>query len=252
MEVQVHGGARPTPFLRARDAFETEFDLDRPVKVFVRNDPDERTRTSHTEEFHYLTISTAAARGGMGRELALHEFAHMYRHEEGHASHQQSTREAIFLAGTGRTVPRSRVLQCYQIANHMKDIYADDLTLRVTPAERLVAFLESSIAQSLTEYPNTRAPTNGIPVTPRPDADIRAVNAAFALGLLERHDVLPADHQLRELAQLVANRAPGVPFDEYREVFRTLPDDPDASTYRRYLVDITRRHLADENMTASD
>lgn len=245
MEVQVQGGARPTPFLRARDAFETEFDLERPVKVFVREDPGERTRTGHTEDHHVLTISKSAARGGMGRELALHEFAHMYRHEEEHVSHVQSTREAIYLAGTGRSVTRERVLQCYQIANHMKDIYADDLTLCVTPPSRLIAFLESSIAKSLSDGPNAAPLANGKPVHPRPDATIRAVNAAFALGLLERHDALPTQHHLRELAQVVADRAPAVPFEEYRDMFRTLPEDPDPSTYRRQLVDVTRTHLAE-------
>lgn len=247
MEVQVQGGARPTPFLRARDAFQTEFDLERPVKVFVRDDPDERTWTSHTEDHHRLNISVAAARGGMARELALHEFAHMFRHEEGHASHIQSTREAIYLAGTGRSVQRERVLQCYQIANHMKDIYADDLTLRVTPPERLIAFLESSVAGWLADGPTTFVPVDATPASPRPDPDIRAVNAAFALGLLERHDVLPADHRIRELADLVAADAPNVPFDRYRRLFRTLPEDPDTSTYRRQLVDIAREHLTNEN-----
>lgn len=243
MEVHVQGGARPTPFLRARDAFRTEFDLDRPVRIYVRDDPDERTWTSHASDHHRLNISTAAARGGMARELALHEFAHMYRHEEEHASHVQSTREAIFLAGTGRSVPRDRILQCYQIANHMKDVYADDLTLRVTPAERLVDFLESSVAGWLADAPSAVVPTNATPASPRPDPDIRAVNAAFALGLLERHDALPADHQLRELARIAAENAPAVPFERYRRLFRTLPSNPDPSTYRRRLVDVTREHL---------
>ncbi len=251
MEVQVQDGARPTPFLRARDAFQTEFDLAQPVKIYVREDPDERTRTSHAADHHRLDISRSAARGGMARELALHEFAHMYRHEEGHASHEQSTREAIYLAGAGRRIPRERILQCYQIANHMKDVYADDLTLRVTPASRLIAYLESSIASSLADRRGRFVPTGARPATPPADHAIRAVNAAFALGLLERHDVLPSDHRLRELASVVAANAPHVPFERYREHFRNLPHDPDASTYRRRLVDVTRTYLNETEETTN-
>lgn len=252
MEVQVQGGARPMPFLRARDAFQTEFDLERPVKVFVRDDPDERTWTSHASDHHRLNISAAAARGGMARELALHEFAHMYRHEEGHASHMQSTKEAIFLAGAGRRVPQDRVMQCYQIANHMKDVYADDLTLRVTPAEHLIAFLESSVARTLANGRTSFVPTNGRAVTPRPDPDINAVNAAFALGLLERHEVLPPDHRLHDLARLVAADAPNVPFDRFRRHFRSLPSDPDTSEYRRRLVDVTRDYIGDPDLAVEE
>lgn len=250
MEVQVQGNARATPFLRARDAFQTEFDLERPVKVYVRTDPDERTWTSHESDHHRLNISAAAARGGMARELALHEYAHMYRHEEGHPSHEQSTKEAIFLAGAGRTVSRDRLTQCYQIANHMKDVYADDLTLRVTPAEHLIAFLESSVAGALADTPSHRVPAEATPVTPRPDPAISAVNAAFAMGLLERHGILPDDHHLHELARITATDAPGVPFDRFRRHFRTLPEDPDPSTYRHELVDVTRTFLSGDAQAA--
>lgn len=252
MEVQVQGGARATPFLRARDTFLTEFDLSLPVKVYVRTDPDERTWTSHASTHHRLNISAAAARGGMARELALHEFAHMYRHEEGHASHVQSTKEAIFLAGAGRRVPQDRVLQCYQIANHMKDIYADDLTLRVTPAARLLDFLESSVARSLAHGSPEFVPEQGSAVTSRPDPNISAVNAAFALALLERHDALPDTHRLHELARLVAADAPRVPFDQFREQFRTLPIDPDPSEYRRLLVDITREYIGEATLAVEE
>ena len=140
------------PFLSARDLFETEHDLEWPVEVKVREDPDERTLTGHYDDDHHvLVMSEQAARGAMARELALHEYSHMLRYEQSHPSHVQSTEEALFLALTGRSVERRKLAHCYQIANHMKDIYADDITLSVAPADKLVAFLESSLAAAIAE-----------------------------------------------------------------------------------------------------
>ena len=122
MDLTVQGPGPADPFLGARDLFETERDLARPVTVDVVADPDERTRVSHDEAGHHLTISQQAASSAMARELALHEFAHMHHHERAHPSHTQDTKEAIFLALAGRSVERRKLTHCYQIANHMRDM----------------------------------------------------------------------------------------------------------------------------------
>jgi len=77
----------------------------------------------------------------------------MARYEEGHASHIQSTEEALYLGLSGETVERRKLAHCYQIANHMKDIYADDITLSVAPADKLLGFLESTLAAAVADRP---------------------------------------------------------------------------------------------------
>jgi len=263
MDVEVRGVGPAEPFLGARDLFETERTLERPVTVRIVADPDERTRVGHTDERHWLTISRQAATSAMARELALHEFGHMHRDEADHPSHTQSTEEAIFLALAGHSVERRKLTHCYQIANHMKDIYADDLWLDVVPGEKLVSFLEASLATAVADRPPDppaagrsvrRATDDGTRsgwerLTPAADPEITAVNAAFALGLLERHDLLDDDHRLHDLAHAAAADAPSVEFDRFRELFRSLEPDPDESSYRRTLVDVTRTYAGD---TAAD
>ena len=229
------------PFLSAADLFETEYDLERPVRVTVREDPDERTWAAHHEDHHVLNISRQAASSAMARELALHEFAHMARHEEAHPSHTQSTEEALFLALAGQSVERRKLTHCYQIANHMKDIYADDITLSVGPTDKLVAFLESSLAQALADRP-AEAPTDWRRLTPASDPEITAVNAAFAVALCERHDLVGPDHRIYDLAHMAAENSPDVRFDLFRRRFRSLSDDPDETEYRQTLVDVTREY----------
>ena len=257
MDVQVRGPGPADPFLGARDLFATERDLAWPVTVRIVDDPDERTRASHTDDAHRLTISRQAATSAMARELALHEFAHMHHYEADHPSHTQSTEEAIFLALAGRSVEQRKLTHCYQIANHMKDIYADDLWLEVAPADKLVAFLESSLAAAVADRPEDpgawgRAATppqeegeSTQPVsrlTSAADPEITAVNAAFALALVERHDLVAEDHRLYDLAHAAAADAPEIDLTEFKHHFSSLAPDPDESEYRKALVDVTRAY----------
>jgi hypothetical protein len=244
MDVRVQGSGPSEPFLSARDLFETEHDLDWPVEVEVRENPDERTLTGHYDDDHHvLVMSRQAATSAMARELALHEFAHMRRYEEGHPSHTQSTEEALFLALTGRSVERRKLAHCYQIANHVKDIYADDITLSVAPADKLVAFFEASLAAAVADRP-AEAPAAWELASGRADPEITAVNAAFAVALLERHDAIDHGHRLYDLAHAAARDAPEIRFDAFRRRFRSLGADPDESAYRRTLVDVTREYVA--------
>jgi hypothetical protein len=256
MDVRVGGGAQPDPFLGAADLLATEYDLDRPVRVRVRDDPDERTWTAHYDDHHVLNISRQAATSAMARELALHELAHMARHEEGHASHTQSTDEALFLALSGRSVERRKLAHCYQIANHMRDIYADDITLSVAPAAKLVQFLESSLAAAVADgrpAPGTAPGTDGSRrVSVDADPDITAVNAAFALGLVERHGLVDPDHRLYDLAAAAAVDAPAVGLDTFKRLFRTLAENPSESDFRKDLVDATRAYALDSDGQAAD
>jgi hypothetical protein len=247
MDVRVQGAVPPAPFLGARDLLETEYDLDRPVWIQVREDPDERTWTAHYDDRHVLNISKQAATSAMARELALHEYAHMARHETGHPSHTQSTREAIFLALAGQSVEKQKIAHCYQIANHMKDIYADDITLTVGPTDKLVSFLESSLAAAVADRPGTPPSTDAggwTRLTAAADPDITAVNAAFALALVERHGLVDPDHRIYDLAHAATSDAPTVSLEAFKRRFASLASDPTESGYRKALVDITRAYAS--------
>ncbi len=242
MEIRVQGPGPKEPFIRARDVFETEFSLDRRVEIDLRKDPDERTWTAHHDEYHELNMSVQTASSAMAQELALHEFSHMLRHEEQHPSHIQSTREAIFLALSGHEVHEKAIAHAYQIANHMKDIYADDLTLSVDSGEKLVSFLESELAAALLDRPSVPAGQHWERMSPGADPDITAINAAFALALLERNDCIDEDHRLYDLAFAAEKDAPRVQVGRFKEQFRTLTPDPDQGEYRKSLVEVTRAY----------
>ncbi|MFB6353481.1 MAG: DUF5781 family protein, partial [Halobacteriales archaeon] len=138
---------------------------------------------------------------------------------------------------------------CYQIANHMKDIYADDITVDVAPGDKLAAFFESELAAALADRPAARPP-GWTRLTASADPDITAINAAFALALLERHDLVDSDHRLYDLAGIAADDAPAVDLAGFRRRFRELAADPDESEYRRLLVDAVRAYAAPQGRAA--
>ncbi|MGB9986693.1 DUF5781 family protein [Salarchaeum japonicum] len=247
MDVLVQGAGPTAPFLGARDVFEIDHDLSKPVHVHVRENPDERTWAGHHDDHHVLNISRKAATSAMARELALHEYAHMHRHEEGHPSHTLSMDEVLFLALPGRQVERRVLTQCYQLANHAKDIYADDITLTVGPADKLAAFLESELAAAVSDRPEPAR--DGHRITAGADPGMTAVNAAFALALLERHDAISPTSRLYDLAHAADEDTPHVSVDEFRDRFASFADDPDQSTYRRELVDLVRAYVDSQPTT---
>jgi hypothetical protein len=252
MDLRVLGDGPADPFLSAAELLTTEYDVELPVHVRVRDDPDERTWAGHYDDRHVLNISRQAASSAMARELALHELAHMVRYEESHPSHTQSTEEALYLALAGRTVERRKVAHCYQIANHLKDIYADDITIDVAPGDKLVHFFESQLAAALADRPGPAPRPNSVRTSSAADPDITAVNAAFALAMVERHDLIDDDHRLYDLAHAAANDAPGVPFGSFRRRFRSLVENPTESDVRKTLVDATREYCVDAESTAAD
>ncbi|WP_232700461.1 DUF5781 family protein [Halobacterium wangiae] len=249
MELRVTGSGPAAPFLGARDVFETAHDLEKPVTVRVRENPDERTWAGHYDDHHVLNISRQAATSAMARELALHEFAHMHCYEHEHPSHVLSMDEVLFLALTGREVERRVLTHCYQIANHVKDIYADDITLSVGPTDKLVSFLESELAAAVADRP-VAGPQMGQRLTAGADPSMTAVNAAFALALLERNGAVDDGHRIYDLAHAAAEDAPEIEFDAFRERFAALGDDPDESECRRGLVDTIRTYVDAQETTA--
>ncbi|MFB6113746.1 MAG: DUF5781 family protein [Halodesulfurarchaeum sp.] len=236
MELRVDGAAPARPFELARSRFEIDHDLELPVAVEIRRDPTERTRTVHEPTHHRLTVSEQVARSSLAPELAVHEFAHMRRREESHPSHMVDVSEAIYLASSGTDIDRTTVAHAYQIANHVRDIYADDITFEVASGEKLASFFESRLAEALADQ-SAGSRYTGYRLSAGFDPAITAVNAGFALGLLERHDV-ERNHRLYELAHAAQADAPRVDVSRFRREFRDLNGVPNDTSCLRTLVDL--------------
>ncbi|MFB6095601.1 MAG: DUF5781 family protein [Halodesulfurarchaeum sp.] len=253
MDLRLDGQVPRRPFHRAAAKFETGFGLEKPVVVQIRSDPEARTWTGHRSDDHVLTLSERAARSALATELAVHEFAHMRRAEENHPSHTLETEEALFLAFAGREVERDALAHAYQIANHLRDLYADELTFEVTSGGKLISFIESELAAALADRP-CDGPETGYRLSGESDPGLTAVNAAFALALVDRHGI-DADHRLADLAGAAAADAPGIDVTVFRDRFGELESNPTEQECLRTLVDLLEtyfEHRAGDDVRAAD
>jgi hypothetical protein len=123
----------------------------------------------------------------------------------------------------------------------MKDIYADDITLSVAPADKLLGFLESTLAAAVADRPDVSR-TGSPPVTGGADPEITAVNAAFALALVERHDIAGPDHRIYDLARAAGSDTEAVDVGAFKQRFLDLGHDPSESDYRKALVAAARAY----------
>ncbi|MGA9401200.1 DUF5781 family protein, partial [Haladaptatus sp.] len=73
--------------------------------------------------------------------------------------------------------------------------------------------------------------------------EMTAVNAAFALAMVERHDLAARDHRLYDLARTASRDAPTIDVQGFKYRFLSLADDPTESEYRNALVDAAREYV---------
>jgi len=184
----------PDPFLGAADLFETEWSLDDPVHVKVR-DPDERTWAGHYDGYHVLNVSKRAATSAMARELAVHELSHMARYEEGaRVSHPIDRGGAVPRAlRRDGGAPQARAL--------LPDREPHEGHLRrrhhaLGRARGQAPRLPRVDPRGRRRRPTPSLPGRRPPVTAGADPEITAVNAAFALALVERHDIAGPGHRI--------------------------------------------------------
>ena len=236
MDVRVRGKGPVRPFETARSRFEAVHDLEKPVTIRIQPDPDVRTMATHEKNRHTLTISEAVARSSLTVELAVHEFAHMRRIEQRHPSHTVDVIEALYLASAGQQLDRETIVQAHQIANHVRDVYADDITFEIAPGEKLAGFLESELAMAIADNPRS-GPADGYRRSAFADPTLTAVNAAFALALLDRHDV-STEHRLAELAHAAQTDAPNIDIEVFERYFAGLQPGPSETDCLRTLIDL--------------
>lgn len=109
--------------------------------------------------------------------------------------------------------------------------------MTVSSEEKLVGFLESELAAAILDRPR-HTPISGYSLSKAISPDITAVNAAFALGVVDRHDI-KAGHRLEDLAYAAGRTARNVDIQLSREQFRSVDANPiDEDSLRTFVETI--------------
>ena len=183
--------------------------------------------TESTKDGHRLHVAAHAVAGGMLDGLMAHEAGHMVRIERQHPSHLPEVhRQIVDAIEVPATKRRAFASVAREAINHVEDIYADDLAVRVIGRDRdLAPFFSDWIRNSARPGPSRWATVgNGVTV-------------AFALGNMERHGIKAEDGVVRR-ADVFAKDA-GIPaFPAFVTAFRDLPNTDETEPVERAMREL--------------
>ena len=124
----------------ARRYREMGVEPERPVTLIVEDMPIMGATESRTAG-HRLHVGAHAVGSGMLDGLIAHEMGHMVRTEQGHPSHTAEVHRRVLRSLEVPPSQRNGFLAVARVAvNHVQDVYADDLAIRVIGRDRIGPF----------------------------------------------------------------------------------------------------------------
>ncbi len=114
------------------------FEIDQPVEVVVDENLPFMGYTSRHWQKHVIVVSGFAVKSPMLEGLLAHELSHVYRNVTNHPSHNEELLESVAVT-FARLHDLSESYQSdmlHQAINHIQDLYADDIAIRVLTANQ--------------------------------------------------------------------------------------------------------------------
>lgn len=225
------------------------FRIDQNVKVIVDRELPFMGYASRRWGSHIIVVSGFALDSPMLEGLLAHELSHVYRNITHHPSHSDP-----IIAGLMRHFIDSHRLHrgyeqeiLHQAINHVQDLYADDIAIRV-----LAAYDDNTRLQQLGDFflgwIKEEPATSGMS---RKDQWINAsilLNNSFAISNMERHNV--AGGQIEE-ARLRNGRflkrirsSAAIRFDYFNRFMVSLKEDVSKARLREQLKEYLRNLLS--------
>jgi hypothetical protein len=166
------------------------FRINQEVKVTVDKKLPFMGYTSRQWQSHIIVVSGFALESPMLEGLLTHELSHVYRNITHHPSHSEPLiASLVHILIDDHKLDRDYEQEIlHQAINHIQDLYADDIAVRVLGANYGTRFLEQLgdfFLGWIKEEPATRG------VRPR-DRWINAsmlLNNSFAISNMERHNI---------------------------------------------------------------
>ena len=167
------------------------FEINQDVRVVVDEKLAFMGYTSRRWQSHIIVVSGHAVKSPMLEGLLAHELSHVYRNTTGHPSHSES-----LIANLMRLFIESHNLDrdyeqeiLHQVINHVQDLYADDIAIKVLAANRGTAPRVEQLGEFFLGWIKEEPARSG---ARRRDQWINAsilLNNSFAVSNMERHKI---------------------------------------------------------------
>jgi hypothetical protein len=238
---------------RVREAFnntmemmkEAGFEISSPVQVVVDPQLPFMGYTTPQGSRFRIVVSGMAVDSGMLEGLLVHEMSHIYRMQTKHPSH-----DVRLIEGVVNNVGRQALSHDYhqrtirELVNHIEDLYADDIAIKVIERGGLVSngqlsrFFQGMVKDEPVASNNTRR-----------DSWFNSsimVNNARAIGQIRRHRIEDTDDKAMTLSKRFLSRAPAAiskQFEYFKNLFTNLKENISEDDYRRLLTDYLNSFL---------
>ena len=209
-----------------------------PVSLVVENMEIMGATQSRLGGGHLIHVSLRAAKSEMLAGLIAHEMGHIAR-TEARPSHNPAIHErAIARVPVPTGLRRGFPQLAHAGINHVEDVYADDYAMTVIGTDRARGFFAEWVRNA-----SAMAASGN-----RWDEVAGALDIAFSLGNLSRHDLLAADDPLWREAKGFAKAHAIGGLDELTVLFRDLPDPVTESECEKILVALLEATLGELRM----
>lgn len=178
------------------------FGIDEEVNVVVDKDLPFMGYTSRQWQKHVIVVSGMAVRSGMLKGLLAHELSHVYRNVTNHPSHNERIIAHLaswFIKNYKVDVDYQRQI-LHQVINHVQDLYADDVTMKILAADGGLLDPEQ-LEGFFIEWIKEEPVKTGLDKRDRWANAAIMLNNCFALSNMQRHNI--NDHNQR--AKLKSN-----------------------------------------------
>jgi hypothetical protein len=202
-------------------------------------------RDGAKKKSHLIVVSRRVEESDWLEGLLIHEMSHIYRTIKNHPSHNQEIIQSVantFMEKYGLTrLYQQKIL--YAVMNHLQDIYADDIALKVLlessiPMERLGRFFQSSIEGGPLKSNNFQRDKWN-------NASIMLDNAA-AIGNMTRHGITDLGGKAEELNQkFLSQVSPEASrnFHYFEDLMVSLKEEVSGTAYKNLLNDYLESFL---------
>jgi hypothetical protein len=173
------------------------FVIDQDVSVVVDEKLPFMGYTSRRAQSHTIVVSSFAASSEMLEGLLAHELSHVYRNITNHPSHNE--RIIAHLAGSFSNQHKldadyqGEIL--HQVINHVQDLYADDISMKVLVNGESVLFDSKQLEEFFVEWIKEEPVKTSAARRDRWLNGAMMLSNCFALSNMQRHSI--GDNKLR-------------------------------------------------------
>ena len=225
------------------------FKIKQEVKVVVDEKLPFMGYTSRQWQSHVIVVSGFALKSPMLEGLLTHELSHVYRNITGHPSH----REPLLASLMRLFVDLHKLHRDYeqeilhQAVNHIQDLYADDIAIKVLAANHGTAPRLEQLGEFFLGWIKEDPARSG---ARRRDQWINAsilLNNSFAISNMERHTIVERQIEKAELINLrFLNRikpSAAMQFGYFNKFMVSLKEDISEAEFREHMKEYLRNIL---------